>query len=390
MPFLAGSVSFCRFQIVGGSPKRLDDALLDKLRGHVIGADKSAHVDGVEVGWIGGRHILDREFTDEKNVILDCLHFAMRMDVAKPPAEIMKAYFEQELAALREENTGARANARIRREATDAAKKRIAREVKDGRYLRMKQVPVLMDSRSDTLYVGATQSAIHERLYNLFKETFGKRLEPLTAGTAAYVTAERMGRLRALESMQPSIFVKRPDRDDINEVYWTSHDSSSRDYLGNEFLLWLWHHLVEENDTLALVDKTEVAVMIARQLTLECPWAQTGKETITADGPAHLPEARRAVQSGKLPRRAGLTLSRQSSQYELTLAPETLAVSGGVLPKPERNDENPRAMIEERVEQVRHLAETVDLLFAVFLEKRLSSDWPTQLNRIVSWLRKGE
>lgn len=390
MPFLAGSVGFCRFQIVGGSPKRLDDALLDKLRAHVIGADKTARGDGVEIGWVGGRHILDREFDDEKNVILDCLHFGMRIDVAKAPADIVRAYFEQELAALRDEDVNGRINARMRREAREAAKKRVDREIKDGRYHRMKQVPVLMDSRSDTLYVGATQSAIHERLYSLFKETFGKRLEPLTAGTAAYVTAERLGRLRALESMHPSVFVKRPDRDDINEVYWTAHDSSSRDYLGNEFLLWLWHHLVEENDTLTLPDKTEAAVMIARQLTLECPWAQSGKETITADGPASLPEARRAVQSGKLPRRAGLTVSRQGSQYDLTLAPEGLAVSGGVLPKPERDEENPRAAIEERVEQVRHLAETVDLMFAVFLERRLSSDWTTELNRIVSWLRKAE
>ena len=190
--------------------------------------------------------------------------------------------------------------------------------------------------------------------------------------------------------MQPSIFVRRPDRDDLNEVYWTSHDSSSRDYLGNEFLLWLWHHLLEENDTLALSDKTEAAVMIARQLTLECPWAQSGKETITADGPTSLPEARRAVQSGKLPRRAGLTVSRQGSQYELTLAPEMLAVSGGVLPKPDRDEENPRAAVEERIEQIRHLAETVDLMFALFFEKRLSSDWQTELNRMVSWLRKGE
>jgi len=390
MPFLAGSVGFCRFQIVGGSPKRLDDALLDKLRAHVIGADKAARGDGVEVGWVGGRHILDRDFDDEKNVILDCLHFGMRIDVARAPADLVRAYFEQELAALRKEDPNGRVNARMRREARDSAKKRVDREIKEGRYHRMKQIPVLMDSRTDTLYVGATQNAIHERLYNLFKETFGKRLEPLTAGTAAYVTAERLGRLRALESMQPSVFVKRPDRDDLNEVYWTAHDSTSRDYLGNEFLLWLWHHLSEVTDTLTLSDKTEVAVMIARQMTLECPWAQSGKETITADSPPNLPEARRAVQSGKLPRRAGLTISRQGSQYDLTLAPETLAVSGGALPKPDRDEENPRAAVEERVEQVRHLAETVDLLFALFLEKRLASDWSAELHRIVSWLRKGE
>ena len=68
--------------------------------------------------------------------------------------------------------------------------------------------------------------------------------------------------------------------------------------------------------------------MLARTLTLECPRGQTGKETIPSDGPTRLPEARRAIQAGKLPRKAGLILVRHDNQYELTLQAETLAVSG--------------------------------------------------------------
>ena len=68
--------------------------------------------------------------------------------------------------------------------------------------------------------------------------------------------------------------------------------------------------------------------MLARTLTLECPRGQTGSESITSDGPTRLPEARRAIQAGKLPRKAGLTLVRHEQQYELTLQAETLAVGG--------------------------------------------------------------
>ena len=52
-------------------------------------------------------------------------------------------------------------------------------------------------------------------------------------------------------------------------------DEESRDFLGNEFLFWLWYTLDAESDTLVLADDSEVAVMLARTLTLECPRGQT-------------------------------------------------------------------------------------------------------------------
>jgi hypothetical protein len=48
---------------------------------------------------------------------------------------------------------------------------------------------------------------------------------------------------------------------------------------------------------------------------------------MTNEGPTRLPEAFRALQAGKLPRKAGLILVRHDQQYELTLQAETLAVS---------------------------------------------------------------
>jgi len=49
-----------------------------------------------------------------------------------------------------------------------------------------------------------------------------------------------------------------------------------RDFLGNEFLLWLWFVLETEGDTLKLADDSEIALMLARTLVLECPRGQPG------------------------------------------------------------------------------------------------------------------
>ncbi len=128
--------------------------------------------------------------------------------------------------------------------------------------------------------------------------------------------------------------------------------------------------------------------MLARTLTLECPRGQTGKGSIQCEGPTRLPEARRAIQAGKLPRKVGLTLARHDQQYELTLQAETLSISGARLPAPEGNEE--RARLEERIAMLRGLLETLDLLFDAFGRVRFSEKWPRELARMQKWLRQDQ
>src|SRR5208282_4950550 len=119
-----------------------------------------------------------------------------------------------------------------------------------------------------------------------------------------------------------------------------------------------------ESDTLQLADKSEATVMLSKTLVLECPRGQTGKESITSDAPVRLPEARRAIQSGKLPRKVGMIVVRHDQQYELTLHAETLAITAAKLPASEEDDE--RARLEARIGTLRHLLETLDLLYDAF------------------------
>jgi len=388
MSFLSGAVSFSRFRVVGGSPKRLDENLMEKLRATRIGSRCCLPANHEEVGWLGGRHLLDVEFDVEKNVILECLHFGLRVDASRIPPDLMRAYVEMELDAAREKLADQRSRLRVKRQAAEAAKGRAEREIKEGRYRRLRQVPILWDTRDDVVYVGATQPAIIERLHPLFRTAFNKRLEQITAGYLSYQWAEEKGAGRRLESLKPARFVEHAGGNGDAQVYWTAHDSASRDYLGNEFLLWLWYTLWTESDTIQLVDGTEAAIVFARQLMLECPRGEEGKEVITCEGPTQLPESRRAIQTGKLPRRAGLIVSRQGQQYEFVLQAETFSVRGATLPKVETNGNgNHHARLEERIEQVRHLAQTVDALYHTFLHRRLSNEWQAKLGQIMAWLR---
>jgi hypothetical protein len=379
MGFFSGRVACCRYRVTGRSLSAFHPEHVEKLAKHAIGKQRIAMGDGSQVGWIAGDHILDLKFDLAKNIIHDTLQFALRIDEQKIPGDLLRAYTQVELEGLAAHNPSGQPSARQRREARMLAKERLETEAKDGRYLRRKAIPILWDAPSGELIVASTAASAIERLRPLFKESFDRNLEPFGAGRQAFALAEATGQTRGVDDARPTVFVPSQD----HSVAWTP-DEGDRDFLGNEFLLWLWHHLHNESETIKLGDGSEVSAMLARTLVLECPRGQTGRESISSEGPAKLPEALRAIQAGKLPRKAGLTLVRHDNQYELTLHAETFAVTGARLPPPEADDD--RALQEERVTQLRNLLETLDLLYAAFLQRRLGDEWTKETARMKKWL----
>ena len=158
----------------------------------------------------------------------------------------------------------------------------------------------------------------------------------------------------------------------------------SVDYLGNEFLLWIWWWLETQSESVSLPDESSVTGMLNRTLMLECPRGESGRETITADAPTGLPEALQAVRTGKLPRKMGMTLVRDGEQYDFVIQAESLSLAGAAI-QSDGNDRG-RGALEERVAAIRRLSETVDLLYSAFLECRLGRKWGTNLPQIQAWL----
>ena len=58
------------------------------------------------------------------------------------------------------------------------------------------------------------------------------------------------------------------------------------------------------------------------------------------------------------------------------------------MPAPEETEE--RARQNERVAQLRHLIETLDLLYDAFTRRRSGSDWPKELAKVQKWLQREE
>ncbi|MBX6313409.1 MAG: hypothetical protein IRY99_10910 [Isosphaeraceae bacterium] len=382
MGFLNGRVTYVRYRVSGASPLPFGEEILERVAQHAIGRHGGPDPsDGISVGWAGGDHVLDLTFDFGKNIIHDALHLAIRVDTDKIPADLLRAYTKIETDARAQLNPSGYPTKAQRQEAKEAARLRAEAEAADGRFRRCKHYPVLWDGQTGILYAGTTSAAVLDRLVSLFRETFDRHLEPITAGTLADAQAEARGQQPPDDFGPVGIFGDGGPA----TVAWAAEHGSGRDVWGNEFLIWLWHTLQNDGDTIPLPDGSEATVMLAKTLMLDCPRGETGRDSLVNEGPARMPEALRALQSGKLPRKAGLVLVRHGAQYELTLQAETLAVSGAALPKAE-GVSGVEAKIA-RIESLRHLVETLDLLYDAFGRRRSGPDWAGELGRIRRWLQ---
>jgi len=80
MPFLSGRVSYTRLRVTGDAPAQVDDTFLAILKDHAFVESPAPRVGVLESGFTTGAHLLDTQFTYEKNGFGPCAHFALRVD----------------------------------------------------------------------------------------------------------------------------------------------------------------------------------------------------------------------------------------------------------------------------------------------------------------------
>jgi hypothetical protein len=384
MGFLSGPITFECFRISGSPPDHFGLQHVEILERFAIGQTVASSTEQAAVGFLAGGHLLDLDFNLEKNVIGDALHCAVRIDTNPIPAAVRKAWLQMELAAVTSDNPSGRPTKAQRQEAKETVAARCEEEAQSGRFRRMQQFPVLWDARNGLLYFGGSSATASELCCDLFSRAFDFELRRLTAGRRASEWAAAAKRRKALEEVVPSAF----RGSGAAEIAWHNHEAGNFDFLGNEFLLWLWWYWETQSDTLTLPDDSEVTGMLARTLSMQCPLDESGKETIIAEAPVRLPEAAQAIRSGKLPRKSGLVLVRHGEQYDLVLQAETFSVSGAKIRAAETEETvEGHGILEDRIESFRGFQETLDLLFRAFCERRIGKNWSGELEKMRRWLK---
>jgi hypothetical protein len=383
MGFDSGSLSYQRFAVVGQKPIEAGE-LLEKIKALAFTESDIGLPADVEYGWCGPQHVQDGAFDHGNCVYNDCLFFALRIDTNTPPPALKRAYQKLEETALAKSNPSGFISKKQKLLAKDTVARKIDEEKRAGKYRRSRHIPLLWDLTADVLY-GPTSVGVREKLIELFSRTFQLELVPSTSGTDAirYVF-NTLGDRRAYEDFVPTRFAKSPEDVDAPAEYpWTAKGQGAKDFLGSEFLLWLWYEsTVRAGSVKTSMD--EITVLFDRSLQLDCVFNHTGKETITATSPTRLPEAIDGLRTGKVPRKAGLIIDLAGGSYNLTLTADSLAVTTLRLPDVEEAD-TPRTLFEERITRLRHFGKVLDALYVAFLNDRRSR-WPARVGEIQKWI----
>jgi hypothetical protein len=375
------SKSFRRFAVIGQSKPAPDQEHLDRLAEHALRPNEFGVPEEVEYGWNGGEHLLDRTFSFEHNVFADCLLFGLQIDSNAAPGAIKKAYLAEEEKALAATNPSGLISKAQKQAAKELTRQRLDEDMKAGKFLRRRLVPVLWDMGNSTVYSHASGAAL-EKLLEIFERSFALELQPLTAGVTTLRILEPAGRRRDYEDLHPTRFALGPEGEAQQPDYpWVAKGPEPKDFLGNEFLLWLWHTSSQQAGAVG-----DTTILIDKRIDLDCAYGQTGKDTVRGM-PTQMPEAMAALRVGKLPRKAGLIVDAKGQQFSLTLAAETLAVSGLTLPEVEDAD-TPRTLLEEQIELLRTFGGIMDGLFREFVLQRAGAEWGSTVGTIRQWIER--
>lgn len=409
MAFQSGKVSFVRFRIDGDAPKTVDDTVLSILKDGAFQESDIGVPDAVEAGFITGEHIFDTQFSFEKNgfgLAGSQLLFAMRLDTNKPPSEIKQAYRRMNEQAAAEGNPTGFVGKREKRDAKESAERQLHEDLAAGKFRRSKSVPLLWDLANGTLLCSSSSNTVLEQVSRLMRDHFAVDARYISSGVRAGEVFAALGRTRDYEDLQPSAFTDPPaefhaDQDEVGgapqhpetpRVPWVQKSIDLKDYLGNEWLLYLWFlaetkdgQLNVEHDGKLGIEPAEAYITFDKTLDMDCAWDTLGKQTLRGDGPTRLQEAGDALRTGKWPRKAGLLLTDGEYHFELTLQADQLSVSAAALPEIEEA-QHPRELLEGRLDRTLHLAALLDGMYTQFLKLRSSDQWPNVRKQIRSWI----
>jgi hypothetical protein len=148
-------------------------------------------------------------------------------------------------------------------------------------------------------------------------------------------------------------------------------------FLGGEFALWLWFSRDVLDGVLELPGRGGIELALESALLLVDPLADKERVAIRGFDPLGSREAEQALLRGKLPRKVGLRLGFEQSEWLAVLDAASLGLSGVKLPT--LLSEGEEEHFHERMRLLEQLHDLVQGLYRHFLGVRLSAHWQDEL-----------
>ncbi len=361
MAFDSGSVSFRLFYL----QQTYDSGLIDAFAQHVAPPIASLNRDPIS-GWVTGRHLFDREITEQKCLFGPYLHAQLMRAEKKVPASLLRAYVKME----EDVELRARETDYLPRAVKAEVKQRVNESLLPGMPPTLTSIPVVVDFRNDVLIAAALSDKQIDTLSPVFKETAGSLPILLTPETAAI----RRKQINA-NDLEPVSF--SPD---------TSLELPHESTLGMDFFTWLWFIWEKEGGVFHLPDGREVGFMLEGPITFFREGQGAHEAVLRKGTPLNSREAGTALFCGKKLKRAKVVIAQNDDVFSATMDSD-FAFRGLKLPKGEQTEDGGK--FEERMLFIETFWTTWLALFDRFLDLRTDpKQWPETLSAMRQWIAR--
>lgn len=358
MGFEGGSISCRMFYVPGGLSEKCVEAFaryaappIDTLGRQPVS------------GWVTGRHLLDRNITEETAYYGGYLRLTLMKAERKIPEALLRAECRiEELAAMQ-----AKGVAFLKRDERAKIREGVIDRLLPGMPPTLKGIPVIYDGRSRLLYAGATADKQVEALSVAFKAATRITLVPVTPVTAAL---ER-GKVNAAD-FEPSSFSPEIE------------DEGANANPGRDFLTWLWF-FSERKGGLVNTDLGEFGVMIEGPLLFIHEGGGAHEAVLRKGAPLLSAEAKTSLLSGKKLRSARVVFAHGEQVWQAVLDADQFVLRGIKLPQGDNVDAISK--FQQRMAFLQTFRETLLTAYDIFLESRANKQkWRAMQKEIQSWV----
>jgi len=270
-------------------------------------------------GWVGNRHLLDRNIDEQSAYLGGYLLLSLAQAIKKVPKSLLDAETAIEEFAIMEAEKKDYLRQAERRKIKQAVEAQLLPEMPP----QLKGIDFVFDPRTHMVYCSATSIKQIDAFVVLLQKTTGVVAKPATPEKLA----KELEHVNAFD-WKPTNFSTQ-----MNDLVVDGIGATGRD-----FLLWLWFCSEMRGGIANIPTVGEVAYMIEGPLTLELEAIGAFETTLRKGDPTRGAEVRTALQSAKKPKKTKVKFVCGKQEWDFSLNADDFIFRGLKLPETEAFD----------------------------------------------------
>ncbi len=359
MGFEKGSLSFRMFF----ASRDLGPEDVDRFAAQALPPLNTLIEDEVH-GWVAGRHLLDRNITEENAFLGGYLRLTLTQAKKTVPTSLLAAECAVEEMAAMEVDAKQYLNQQARSEIRKQVKERLLPDMPP----QLKGIDFVFDERSHMLYASATS----EKQLDAFVLSLMQ-----TTGCSAQVA-------------DPEAIAAKAETVDVHNWTPASFSEDLEDGMvdgtaGREFLMWLWYCSEKRGGLANIPDVGEIAFMVEGPLTFVMEGKGAHEITLRKGEPMLSAEARTALLTGKKLKKAKVQFVRGEEVWAFTFDADEFIFRSLKLPPTETYDRVGK--FQERMVLLETFRQSFFHLFCEFVKERDNfSHWNETKEAMRQWV----